>query len=442
MACFYYLKLYNVNKEEVLVMDNFKDLRVNRKILCIDLKSFFASVECVLNGLDPFKDPLVVANKSHGEGSIVLAVTPYLKSLGVKSRLRVFELPKDIDIYFAKPQMAKYIEYSIKVINVYLEFVSKKDIYVYSIDEVFLDATNYLDYYGMSAEELAKTILNKIKESLGLYASCGIGPNMLMAKFALDIEAKKRSDNIAKWHYEDLSEKLWPVDDLSSMWGIGSKLKLKLNKLGIVTVGDLANYNKDILKRRFGVIGLELFYHANGIDSSLVKDQFNYLTRQKSYGVGQVLFRDYNYTDIQTILFEMTDELVKRLVLTNRKTKTITLSLMYSKNLGGFSRQQSLDVASNNLDIIYLEIINLLTFYYEDLPIRRVAISFSNLVDNKVKAFSIFDDVERLDKDYKLVNTFNELESRFGKGKVFKGTSLKAEATALKRAKQIGGHDA
>lgn len=143
-------------------MENLKDYQLNKKILCIDLKSFYASVECVLRGLDPFTTPLVVADKSIGEYAIVLAVTPYLKQMGVSSRCRVKDLPKDIDIIFARPQMAKYMEYSTKVVDIYLDFVSEEDLYVYSVDEAFLDLTHYLSYYKMSAYEIALKILNEI----------------------------------------------------------------------------------------------------------------------------------------------------------------------------------------------------------------------------------------------------------------------------------------
>ena len=202
-----------------------KEYQIKRNILCIDLKSFYASVECKLRNLDPFKTPLVVADKERGEGSIILAVTPYLKSLGIPSRLRIYELPKNIDVIFAKPRMQKYLEFSSKLIEIYLNYVSEDDLYIYSIDEAFLDLTSYLKYYQKSEYEISKMILCDIEKTLGLYATVGIGPNMLLSKLALDLEAKTSADFTAKWDYEMVSEKLWNITPLSKMWGIGSKME-------------------------------------------------------------------------------------------------------------------------------------------------------------------------------------------------------------------------
>ena len=211
-----------------------------RHFLCIDLKSFFASCECIEKGLDPFKYPLVVANPHQGMGAITLAVTPYLKNLGVKSRCRLYEIDKNIKYFIAKPRMNLYAEKSKTVISIYLDFISEEDLHIYSIDECFLDITNYLKLYHKNDLELAETILNTIYQKTGLTATCGIGPNMLLAKIAMDIEAKHNSNNIAKWTQEDIPNKLWPLKPLSKMWGIGKRLEQKLNKLNIITIGDLA----------------------------------------------------------------------------------------------------------------------------------------------------------------------------------------------------------
>ena len=165
---------------------------IKRNILCIDLKSFFAFVECIDRNLDPFTTPLVVANKTQGNGAITLAITPYLKNLGIKSRTRLYEIPKNIKYFIATPRMARYIVKSKEVISIYLDFINEDDLHVYSIDEAFLDLTNYLKMYNKNEEEIAQDILNKIKEKTGLCATCGIGPNILIAKLAMDLEAKKK----------------------------------------------------------------------------------------------------------------------------------------------------------------------------------------------------------------------------------------------------------
>lgn len=421
-------------------MDNLDKYKVNRTILAIDLKSFFASVECVLANLDPFKTPLVVADKSRGDSSIVLAVTPYLKNKGVPSRLRVFELPKNLNIILARPKMQEYINYSTKVINIYLEFVSEEDLFVYSIDEVFLDVTNYLSYYNLTSEELALKILNKITKDLKLHATCGIGPNMLLAKLAMDIEAKKNTSGIAKWCYEDVNTKLWPIKPLSKIWGIGSRMEENLNKLGIYEVGELANYDREKLKNKFGILGLELWYHANGIDQSLISDKELITNRVKSYSVGQVLFKDYYLPEILTIILEMIDDLSRRLRLAKRKAKTITLAITYSRNIGGFNRQTTLEIPTNNTNLILNEVINLFNFYYENLPIRKVSISLSNLVDHKISINTLFDDVDLIDKTLRLESVIDKIKIKHGKNTINRAVSEEDFATAKIRNKQIGGH--
>ncbi|MCX4255190.1 MAG: damage repair protein, partial [Bacilli bacterium] len=203
---------------------------LKRNFLCIDLKSFFASCECIERKLDPFKYPLVVANPNQGSGAITLAVTPYLKTLGLKSRGRLYEIPKNVKYFIAKPRMSLYIKKSTEVINVYLKYVAKSDIHIYSIDECFLDVTDYLKMYKKTDYELALEILEDVKKTTGLCATCGIGPNMLLAKISMDIEAKHNKNFIAKWDYDDIENKLWAISPLSAFWGIGPRMEKNLNK--------------------------------------------------------------------------------------------------------------------------------------------------------------------------------------------------------------------
>ena len=207
-----------------------QELYPNRKILCIDLKSFFASVECVERQLDPYKTPLVVCDPNRN-GAITLAVTPYLKQFGINGRTRIFEIPKNIPIIKVPPLINLYRQKSKEVIDVYLEYVSSEDLHIYSIDECFLDVTNYLRLYNKTEYELTIDILNRIKEKTGLTATAGIGPNILLAKVGMDIEAKHNSDNIAYWDYTSIKTKLWNITPISKMWGIGSHMEKNLNSL-------------------------------------------------------------------------------------------------------------------------------------------------------------------------------------------------------------------
>ena len=196
-----------------------ENLYIKRNIMCIDLKSFFASCECIERGLDPFKVPLVVANDKQGNGAITLAITPYLKKQGIASRTRLYDIPNNIKYTIVPPRMKLYIKKSKEVVNIYLDYVSQEDLHIYSIDECFLDVTDYLKLYKKTDYELAEEILKTIYEKTGLTATCGIGPNMLLAKVAMDVEAKKYKNGIAKWTYEDIPTKLWPITPLSKMCG-------------------------------------------------------------------------------------------------------------------------------------------------------------------------------------------------------------------------------
>jgi DNA polymerase V len=417
--------------------------KLHRKILCIDLKSFYASVECAVLGLDPFQTPLVVADKSRGGGSIVLAVSPYLKSKGMPSRCRIHELPTDMPIIFQKPRMELYLEYSTKIIEIYLRFISEEDLYVYSVDEAFLDITEYLTYYNKTDLELAKTILKTIYDETKLFATCGIGENMLMSKLALDIESKKAPDFIAKWTYDDIPTKLWPVTPLSEMWGIGRNMERNLGRFGLKTIGDIAHYDITTLKKNFGILGEELYYHTHGIDMSLIQNKKNIRSVGKSYGIGQTLFSDYYVPDIFQIIMEMVDDVTRRLRLNKKVCRTVSFGIGYSKALGGgFSRQITLDQPSSSTSTIYEACLSLFKTYYEDEPIRRVHVSVTNLKQNNIYQFSLFEDVDQLIKEHNLYASVDEIKYKFGKNSVNRASSEFRSSTIKARNKMIGGHHA
>jgi len=414
-----------------------------RNILCIDLKSFYASVECAVLGLDPFTTPLIVADKSRGDGSIVLAVTPYLKSLGLPSRFRIHELPPHISVIFQKPRMSLYLEYSAKVIGVYLKFISEDDLYIYSVDEAFLDLTSYLSYYQKTDIEMAKMILDEVYKETKLFATCGIGPNMLISKLALDIESKKAKDFIAKWTYEDIPKKLWPLSPLTEMWGIGQQMEKRLGRLGIHKVGDIASYDVLTLKKLFGIKGEELYYHAHGIDMSLIQDKLTFKSSGKSYGSGQTLFHDYYVPDIFQVMLEMIDDITRRLRMSGRIARTIHLGIGYSRAVGGgFSRQFTLDEPTSSPSIVYQTCLNLFYNYYEDEPIRRIHVSVGNLMKKTVHQFSLFDDERMLEKEYQFQSTIDQIKQKFGRNSVNRASSEFESSTIKARNKMIGGHHA
>ena len=423
-------------------MEDLKVLKINRNIICIDLKSFFATCECVERNLDPFTTPLVVAEPNR-DGAITLAVTPYMKSLGVKSRGRIFEIPKNIKYITARPRMSLYIEMSKRIVEIYLEYVSDEDLHIYSIDECFLDVTNYMKLYKKTPLELTKEILDKITKKTGLYATAGIGPNMLLAKVAMDTEAKKSPIFIAEWTYDDVKEKLWNISPLSNMWGIGSRMEKNLNKLNIYSIGDLAKYNKLKLKEKFGIIGEELWYHANGIDLSKISD-FNKEAHEKSISNSQILFKDYYNDEVLLIIKEILSVLTKRLRKSNYLTGRITIHIGYSKNInGGFSVSKKLDNEINDENKLYKELVNIFNSYYEEnMPIRKVGISLSKLEVNDHIQLNLFENLESIKKRENIDKTIDDIQMRFGNNSILKATSLLNNSTIKERNNKIGGHNA
>ena len=414
---------------------------LHRNFLCIDLKSFFASAECLDRGLNPFTTPLVVANPTQGNGAITLAVTPYLKTLGVKSRGRLYEIPKSIKYMIAKPRMSLYLAKSREVVEVYLKYVSLEDLHIYSIDECFLDVTNYLKMYGKSDYELALDILEDVQKSTGLTATCGIGPNMLLAKLSMDIEAKHNKDFIAKWTYDDIPTKLWPIHPLSKVWGIGPRMEVNLNRLGIYSVYDLAHYDRNKLKQKFGVIGTELWNHANGIDLSLIGDMEK--TKDKSYSHSQVLFKDYNGNNIKIIIREMVEVVTMRLHKNHVTSSLIGLGIGYSKDVGGsFYHQIKLDQPTDIESVILANALMIFDKYYEGLPIRKVTISCGKLQEKSGVQLNIFDNIEKIREQEQINEAILEIKDKYGKNALLKASSLLNDSTIHERNKKIGGHSA
>lgn len=418
------------------------ELKVNRNIVCIDLKSFFASCECVERNLDPFKTPLVVAEPNRN-GAITLAVTPYMKKMGVKSRSRIYEIPKNIKYMTVRPRMSLYVEKSKEVIDIYLDYVASEDLHVYSIDECFLDLTNYMNLYKKSMREIAKDILNSVYRATGLCATAGIGPNMLLAKIAMDVEAKHNSDFIAEWNYSDVETKLWNITPLSNMWGIGSRMEKKLNSLGLYKVGDIAKYNKLKLKEKFGVIGEELWYHSNGIDLSKISD-FNKESKEKSISNSQVLYKDYYNNEINLIIEEILMQLTKRLRKEKYTTGRVSFGITYSKVVGnGFYVSKRLDNQTNDSKELYKVLINIFDKYYEEnTPIRKVSISLSKLDNDDAMQLNLFEKIEDKIKTKNINDTIDNINEKYGSNSLLKATSLLDNSIIRDRNNKIGGHNA
>lgn len=409
-------------------------------IAVIDLKAYYATFECVERGLDPFTTPLAVTDTERKGATIVLSVSPYLKSIGVPSRLRRRDLPKNIPgMIYAKPQMEKYVKKSAEIVSIFLDFIGKEDLHVYSIDESFLNIGPYLKLYKTTPYELCKRILERIHKQTGLTATCGIGPNMFLAKMADDKEAKNAKDFIAIWDYKDVPEKLWPLKPLSEMRGISRGFETRLNKLGLYTVYDVAHYEKALLIQKFGIMGEDIYEHANGRDESNIRDK--YIPVNKNLSLGQVLMRDYTVKETRLVLKEMCDELCIRLRQTHLKATGVSLMIRYSftSNLPPFAHQLHLEATDLNSDLLKA-ILYLYDTYVNDGFIRQIGISYGGLVEEKNEQLSIFKNLEAIDKERNLYHALDEISKKYGKNKALKATSLLKESTIKERHNQIGGH--
>ncbi len=295
--------------------------------------------------------------------------------------------------------------------------------------------------YKKTDYELALEILEDIRKTTGLYGTAGIGPNMLMAKVAMDIEAKHNKDFIAKWTYQDIPEKLWTIAPLSKMWGIGPRMEKNLNKLGIYSVKDLAFYDRDKLKHKFGVMGVELWNHANGIDLSRIKDYRK--TIDKSYSHSQVLFKDYNGENIKIIIKEMIEVLTFRLRKDNKLTGVIGFGISYSKTVGGgFFHSIKLDNKTDDEELIYKTCLMIFDRFYDNLPIRKVSISYSGLRVKEGVQLSIFNTLEDIQEKEDINKAVDEIKNKFGKNAILKASSLLSYSTIKERNGKIGGHSA
>lgn len=415
--------------------------------LCIDLKSFYASVECVERGLNPLTTNLVVADPDRKKGTICLAVSPSLKSLGVRNRCRVFEIPDSIDYIMAPPRMKLYIDYSADIYGIYLKYISKDDIQVYSVDEAFLDITDYLNLYKMTAQELAVTIMDDIRDTLGVIAACGIGTNLYLAKVALDITAKHTDNHIGFLDEELYKKKLWNHKPITDFWRIGPGIAKRLSHLGIFTMGDVALADESLLYKTFGIDAEYLIDHAFGREPTTIADIKSYKAKNNSLSSGQVLMRDYNYEEGLLIVKEMVDLLCLDLVDKGLITNSISLYIGYTIGRDGFAVAKStggsmhMSVTTNSVKTITKYFVKL----YEDttsraVPIRRVTVTFNHVIDEAYEQYDLFTNPEDLEKDRKIQQAVLNIKHKYGKNSIIKGMNLEKAATTLERNHQIGGH--
>jgi len=414
-----------------------------RHYLCIDLKSFYASVECVERHLDPMTTNLVVADKERSDKTICLAITPAMKALGIKNRCRLFEIPKHISYITATPRMQKYIDYAAEIYRIYLKYISKDDIHVYSIDEVFMDVTDYLPLYQISARELGRRIMEDIYETLGIRATCGIGSNLYLAKVALDILAKHQPDFIGELTEKSYCDTLWQHKPLTDFWRIGPGMARKLHSYGIFTMQDITTANEELLYKLFGVDAELLIDHAWGIEPVTIADIKQYKSQNNCLTSGQVLMRDYTYEEGKLIVKEMMDLLCLDMVEKNLVCKSVTLHVGYSNSLHVESAHGTISLPEEtNADMLMIPAIVSLyeRIVHPRFPVRRVNISCNNVLPESYHQYNLFTDANRLDKNKKIQKAVLEVKGKYGKNAILKGMNYEESAMTRERNHQIGGH--
>lgn len=505
----------------------------NRTYIAIDLKSFYASVECKERGLDPLTTNLVVADASRTEKTICLAVSPALKAYGISGRARLFEVVQKVkevnaerlrkapgraftgasfddtelktspglslDYIAAPPRMAHYIEYSTRIYNTYLKYIAPEDMHVYSIDEVFMDVTDYLDTYKLSARELATKMIQDVRKNIGITATAGIGTNLYLCKIAMDIQAKcipvdHNGVLIAELDEMSYRHSMWSHRPLTDFWRVGKGYAKKLEEQGLFTMGDIAKcslgrpndyYNEDLLYRLFGINAELLIDHAWGWEPCTIADIKAYKPSTNSIGSGQVLQYAYPFGKAKLVIREMTDLLVLDLVDKRLVTDQLVLTVGYDiENLSDLNRkklycgQVTIDRYGRSVPKSAHGTVNLgrqtsstklimeaVTELFErivdkNLLVRRVNIAANHVVDEtsiqKMDSFeqlNLFTDYAavqakkeeeeaELAREKKVQKAMLEIKRKYGKNAVLKGMNLEEGATGMLRNKQIGGHRA
>ncbi|MEX3623558.1 Y-family DNA polymerase [Viridibacillus arvi] len=413
--------------------DNLPD----KPIICVDATCFYASCIAMLENLDVMTVPIAVVGNLNQAGSVVLAASPAMKKrFGVKTGTRKYEIPKHPDIRLYEPKMSFFLEMSMAITRLISDFVPPEAIHVYSVDESFvnLEKTNRL--WG-SPEDTAQAIRQAIYNQFRIRTAVGMGPNMLLAKLALDLEAKKTG--FAKWTYEDVPKKLWPVQPLSKMWGIGKQMESNFNQMGIYSVRDLANTDLKRLERAFGVMGTQYYYHARGVDLSNFGEPL--LSKQLSFGKGQMLMKDYNTRkEILVVILEMTEDIARKARESGYAARTLTLGLSYSKHAmtKGFYRSKTLKNPTSDTMELYAVCQELLDKYFAGEPARQLSVRITNLEPERNIQLDLFDGDKVKRKT--LAHTMDHIRERFGATSLLRAASFTKSGTAIQREQLIGGH--
>ncbi len=410
---------------------------------CIDMKCFFASVECAERGLDPFHTPLVVADEKRGRAALCLAVSPRMKELGVKNRCRLYEIDGKIAYRIAKPRMKKYIAYAADIYEIYLRYFAPQDIHVYSIDEAFLCVTDYLKCYRTEPRKLAETLLRTIAREKGIPATAGIGTNLYLAKVALDISAKREADGIAFLDEESYREKLWRHQPITDFWQVAAGTARRLARHGIYDMQGVAAAPESLLRRLFGVNAELLIDHAWGRESCTMADIHNYRGKSRSLHFSQVLFPDYSFEKAEVVVREMLRNGCQELLRQKMVTDKIGISVGYAKDALPSAEGSVHTTVTTNLYSAFLPSVEALYARLADrnFPIRRLTLCFYNLANESNECYDLFTDVAAAEREKRRERTVLEIRERFGKNSLLRGIDFLEGATARERNRLVGGHN-
>lgn len=415
-----------------------------RTYLCIDMKSFYASVECAERGYNPFETNLVVADETRGTNALCLAISPRMKALGVRNRCRLSEIPPNVKYEIAPPRMALYIEYTANIYALYLEYFDPRDIHVYSIDESFIDVTDYLKVYNTDGYDLAKKLMNDIATRYHIPSTAGIGTNLYLAKIALDITAKHAKDHIGYLDEKLYRETLWTHTPITDFWMVAAGTARRLARYGVLDMKGITEMPTETLYKAFGKNAELLADHAWGREPCLISDIKKYRSKSKSVSFSQILPKDYTFEQARTVMREMIingcNELVRRKVITQKVGIMVGYTHDLIESTGGTAK---LDLATS----LKSRIVEPAMEQYDRTTdrrvlIRRLGITFSDVCDEGCEGYDFFTNFDAIEKEKARDHAVIGLQDRYGKNAVLTGTNYLPEGTQKERNGFIGGHRA
>ena len=415
-----------------------------RTYFCIDMKTFYASVECAERGLNPFETYLAVVDENRGKNALCLAITPKMKAKGIKNRCRMSEIPRDIDFIKALPRMQLYIDYAADIYGIFLNYFDPRDIHVYSIDESFIDVTDYLKMYKLSPRQLAKKLMNEIATKKQIPSTVGIGTNLYLAKIALDITAKHSTSHIGFLTEEIYRETLWKHRPITDFWQVAEGTARRLAKYAIYDMGGVANAPQELLYKEFGINAELLIDHAWGREPCLIEDIKNYKRKSKSVSFSQVLPRDYTYEEARIVFSEMVlngcQEMMRRHVITKKVGLFVGYTFGGQEPTGGTIRMTITTNLNSCIQPYAMDLFDRTTDKHTS--IRRLGITFADVCDEGCEGYDLFTDFDAVKRERERERAVLGIMDKYGKNAVLRGTNHLECGTQKERNTFIGGHRA